>query len=299
MTATSHDVRIRPMRGDDVGAAERLTALGYHELDTRTYQRGWPQPEPRSPERGTAWVARTAHLLGTDPGGCWVAEADDEMVGVAVSYTRELMWILASFAVRPGLQGMGIGTQLFAAALHHGRGCLRGMLAASADPKAARRYRLAGFDLHPQMVLWGPVPRETIPVVDRVREGAAADFDLMDSVDRRTRGAAHGPDHAVLARQFHLLVTDRTTGSGYAYVDESGSAVLVAATNRRTATHLTWAALAMSTPDRPVEIAHVTAANQWAIDIGMAARMELHQRGYLALRHLKPPAPYVHHGSFL
>ena len=40
------------------------------------------------------------------------------MLGFATSYTRELMWILASYAVRPGLQGAGIGAQLLAAALH-------------------------------------------------------------------------------------------------------------------------------------------------------------------------------------
>ncbi len=299
MTASTHNVRIRPMRADDVLETERLTAVGYHELDQRTYQRSWPDPVLRPPERGTAWAARTAHLLATDPEGCWVAEAGDELVGVAVSCTRELMWILASFAVRPGFQGQGIGTQLMAAALHHGRGCLRGMLAASADPKALRRYRLAGFSLHPQMLLWGHVPREVIPIVERVRDGSPGDFDLMDSIDRRTRGAAHGPDHTALAREFHLLVTDRSTGSGYAYANALGAPVLVAATNRRTAVDLAWSALAASSPDRPVEIAHVTAANQWAIDIGMTARMELHQRGYLALRHLQPPAPYIHHGSFL
>ncbi|MEO5851516.1 MAG: GNAT family N-acetyltransferase [Nocardioides sp.] len=296
---SSPEVLVRPMRPDDVAAAERLTAEGYHDLDLRTHQRGRPEPVLRPAARGAAWTARTAHLLGTDPGGCWVAEVDDELVGVAVSFTRELMWILASYAVRPGSQGLGIGLQLMAAALHHGRGCLRGMVAASADPRAVRRYRLAGFELHPQMVLWGTVPREALPVVERVREGSLGDVDLMDSVDRRTRGAAHGPDHALLASQFRLLVADRPSGSGYVYVDGDGAPVLVAATTRRTATDLVWSALAATDPDVPVEIDHVTAANQWAIDVGMACRMELRQRGYLALRHLRPPAPYLHHGSLL
>ncbi len=287
------------MRADDVAAVESLTSRSYFELDQRTSQRNRPDPAPRSAARGAMWQRRVHHLLGTDPGGCWVAEADGELVGTAVSFNRELMWILASFAVRPGLQGAGIGAQLLVAALHHGRGSLRGMLSASHDPKAVRRYRTAGFDLHPQMLLAGHVDRSVIPVVERVREGSAGDFDLMDSVDRGTRGAAHGPDHAVLAGEFHLLVTDRSTGTGYVYVTDAGTPVLLAATNRRTATDLAWAALAMSTPDVPVEIPHVTAANQWAIDVGMAARLDLHQLGYLALRRLKPPAPYLHHGSFL
>ena len=293
------DVTIRPMQPGDVPVVERLSAEGFHELDVRTYQRDWPEPSLRSPERARAWEARTQHFLATDPGGCWVAEGDDGIVGFATSVNRELMWILASYAVRPQLQGQGIGLQLLAAALHHGRGCLRGMLAASSDPKAVRRYRLAGFTLHPQMLLWGSVPRASIPVVERVRDGSPADRDLMDSIDRRTRGAAHGADHELLFREYRLLVADRTTGSGYVYADDAGAPVLLAATNRRTATDLAWAALAGSDPARPVDIAHVTAENQWLVDVALAARMEVHQRGYLALRHLKPPPPDLHHGSYL
>ena len=44
---------------------------------------------------------------------------------------------------------------------------------------------------------------------------------------------------------------------------------------------------------------HVTAANQWVLDVGFAARLELHQEGYLGLRGMKPPAPYVHNGALL
>ena len=99
--------------------------------------------------------------------------------------------------------------------------------------------------------------------------------------------------------EFHLLVTDRTTGSGYVYVNDTGSPVLVAATNRRTATDLTWAALASQPPEVPVEIGHVTAANQWAIDVGHGRASRAPPARYLALRNLQPPTPYLHHGSFL
>ncbi|PVG82716.1 N-acetyltransferase [Nocardioides gansuensis] len=299
MATSPHDVLIRPATDADLPAMARLTASAYYEVDARTFQRSWPDPAPRAPERDAHWIRRTAHTLRTDPGGCWVAELDGEVVGCAVSRVRELMWILASYAVRPGLQGRGIGLQLLAAAMHHGRGCLRGMLASSADPAAARRYRLAGFTLHPQMLLTGTVERDRIPVTDRVRVGSAGDFDLMDSVDRQTRGAAHGSDHQLLLDQFRLLVVDRTTGQGYAYVDESGSPALVAATNRRTASALLWEALASSPPGGTVDVNHVTAVNEWAIDVGLEAGLALHQSGYLALRGMKPPAPYIHHGSML
>lgn len=288
---------IRPMLPEDVAVAERLSAEGFHELDTRMFRRSWPEPQLRPAARGAAWVNRTQHLLRTDPGGCWVAEDESGVVGVAVSFTRELMWCLATYAVRPGLQSRGIGRPLLEAALQHGRGCLRAMLASSADPKAVRRYRLAGFSLHPQMFLTGTVDRSAIPVVDKVREGTLADVELMDSLDRRTRGAAHGPDHEVLLGSCRLVVSDSSTGSGYAYLDEAGNLSLLAASNRRTATRLLWAALADGGP--VASVFHVTAANEWAVDVGIAARLELHQEGYLGLRGLAPPAPYVHHGALL
>ncbi|HEY0643066.1 MAG TPA: GNAT family N-acetyltransferase [Nocardioides sp.] len=290
---------VRPMREGDLEALADITATSYHEVDARTYQRAWPDPVRRPPARNGAWIDRTRAALRTDAGGCWTAEVDGEVVGGAVSRVRELMWILGSFAVLPQHQGQGIGTQLMAAAMHHGRGCLRGMFAASADPGAVRRYRLAGFDLHPQMLLTGVVARSAIPVIERVREGSAADVDLMDSVDRQTRGAAHLSDHELLLDQFRLVVSDHSTGSGYAYVDADGSPVLLAATNRRTAARLMWEALASSPPGEQLSVHHITAANAWALDVGLAARMAIYQNGYLCVRRMKPPSPYLHHGSLL
>ena len=289
------EVRIRPMLADDVPAAERLTAHGFHELDTRMFRRSWPDPEPRPPERAANWVARTRHLVEGDPGGSWVAMEDDRMVGVVVSYNREKLWLLASYAVLPGRQGQGLGKALLAPALDHGKGSLRGMLSASGDPKALRRYHQAGFTFHPQMFLRGTPDRSAIPALaGKVREGGPGDRDLLDSIDRQTRGAAHGRDHDVLRSTLRLVVSDTTTGSGYAYLDQG--VALLAATNRRTASRLLWEALASSDD---VLVPHITAANSWAIDVGMAARLELHQEGYLALRHLEPPAPYLHHGALL
>lgn len=294
------EVLVRPATEADLEVMGKVTARAYYEVDVRTYQRSWPDPELRPPTRQGFWINRTRHVLHTDPGGCWVVEVDGKVVGCAVSRVRELMWILSSFAVLPGHQGLGLGTQLLQAALHHGRGWLRGMLSSSADPRAVRRYRRAGFTLHPQMFLTGVVDRTAIPDdLGRVREGSAGDIDLMDSIDRQTRGAAHGPDHEPLLAQFRLAVVDHRTGSGYAYVDASGSPVLLAATSRRTAATLMWEALASSSPGETVEAHHITVANEWAIDVGLEARLDVHQSGYLALRHMKPPTPYLHHGSML
>ncbi len=288
---------VRPMRLADVAACERLSAESFYEVDLRTARPGDAVPQLRPPTRAEHWLRRTEHLLRTDPGGCWVAEDPEGLTGFATSLTRELMWILATYAVRPALQGRGTGTALLEAALGHGRGCLRGMLNASSDPRAVRRYRLAGFSLHPQMVLTGTVDRAALPVVRQVREAVAGDIDLMDSVDRRTRGAAHGPDHPLMAQQWRAVVSDGPGGQGYAYVGPDGRLALLAATDRRTASRLLWSVLADGPPS--TDVARITAANEWAVDVGLAAGLALHTEGYLALRGMRPPTPYLHSGALL
>ena len=243
---------IRPMRAEDVVACEQL----------------W------SPPRATAWIRRTEHLVRTDPGGCWVAERDGDLLGFATSLRRDLTWALATYVVRPDLQGLGLGTALLTAALKHSEGTLRAMVSALDDPRALRSYHRAGFELHPQVVLTGRVDRSGIPATGRVREGGPEDFELMDSVDRRVRDAAHGVDHALLIELHRLVVIDAGTGSGYAYLDEESQPVLLAATNRRTATRLLWEAIAGAAPDADFTISHVTGANQWAITAGDGRRSE-------------------------
>ena len=288
---------IRPMRPEDVPAAERVSDEGFFELDTRLQRASDPAPQRRSDRHRQVWIERTRHLVGTDPGGCWVVEDGSGLVGMVTSFRRETLWCLATYAVLPARQGQGIGKPLLAAAMTHGRGCTRAMLSASSDAKAVRIYRQAGFDLHPQMYLSGTLDRAAIPVVEKVREGTTADVELMDSLDRGARGAGHGVDHELMLRTWRLLVSDTSTGSGYAYLDERGRLGLLAASNRRTATRLLWAVLA-ETPGEAA-IPHVTAANQWVLDVGFAARLTLHQEGYLGLRGMKPPAPYVHNGALL
>lgn len=273
-------MRIRPMRPDDVDAAERLTAQAYT-----------PDTGGRSAEAQRRWSDRARYLIGSDPGGCWVAD-DGAVAGIAISARRDLLWVLSSYAVHPDQQGQGIGKALFDAAIGYGSGCLRGMLCALPNHQALRRYRLAGFTLHPTMRLVGTVDRSALPVVDGVRAGTEADLELVDSVDRRVRGATHRPDHPVMMRYGPLLVCDLLTGSGYAYLDRS-TVGLLAATNRAVAQRLLWAALARTPPESEVTVRYLTSEQEWAIDVGLAAGLRVDRDGYLALRHMRPPAPYV------
>lgn len=293
------DYVVRPMTVRDVAAVEQVTDEAFLAQDLATHRADRDTPQRRTAEQAELWRTRVTHLVEHDPRGCWVAEDAHGVLGVAVSMRRELTWLLASLAVRPGVQGRGVGRQVLDAALSYGTASLRGMLAASDDPAALRLYRAAGFALHPTMQLVGRVPRAVLPVVERVREGSAADLDLLDSVDRRVRDAAHGVDHRLLAGLYPLVVLDRSTGSGYAYVARGGGPFLLAATNRRTATDLLWETLAATDPGRTVTVARVSAANEWAVDVGLACRLALGSQGFLALRGMRPPAPYLPSGQFL
>lgn len=301
MTTSPHspaDLLIRPMQDADLPAVVTLRNLGFHDLDRRTLPRHVAVPDLPDDADSALWVERTRFILGTDPGGCWVAETASGVVGFATSTVRELTWLLHTYVVHPEAQGHGIGRALLAAVQSHGAGCLRAMLSASADPAAARRYLKAGFELHPQMTLTGVVDRSEIPVITKVRDGSTADRDLMDSLDRRRRDAAHGVDHDWLIANQPLLVSDTTTGAGYAYLHPAGGVSLLAAENRRTAQRLLWASLAASTPGASVAQNHITGANQWALRVGTAAGLAVHASGYLAVRGMRPPSTYIHHGTF-
>ncbi len=271
------------MRAEDVEPAERLTA--------RAYAGAIPgAPARRNPEQLDRWTTRLHHLIDTDPAGCWVAQDGGDLIGVAVALRRDMLWVLSTYAVDPEIQGRGMGVALLGAALEYGAGCLRGLICSTPDPRAVRRYRRAGFTISPTMQLRGTVSRDAIPIVDGVRFGSDGDLDLVDSVDRRVRGATHRPDHLLLGKYAQLLVCDRLTGSGYVYVD-GPRITLLAATSRNIAQRLLWSALRHAGDEAVIRT--LTADQDWALDVGLAAGLEVQQDAYLALRHMRPPVPYI------
>ncbi|MGH3446544.1 MAG: GNAT family N-acetyltransferase, partial [Nocardioidaceae bacterium] len=148
---------IRPMNDDDVPAVEQVTGTAFYHVDVATRPANWPDPEPRSPQRAELWKTRMHHLLKHDSPGCWVAEdRAGAVVGCAAALLREGMFGLSVLAVLPDLQAQGIGRQLLDAALSYAPSG-PGFICSSQDAKAIRRYRLAGFDIHPAMLMWGHV----------------------------------------------------------------------------------------------------------------------------------------------
>ena len=172
-------VLVRPMRETDLAPAERLSAKLFFEAEESGRELDESEVTFRTPAAARQWIDRMRFYLGVDPGGCWVAEDGGRVAGFAVSQNRGRFWYLATYGVRTGLQGRGVGKRLLDAALAHADG-RPGMFSATVHPGATRRYRMAGFLLYPQMRMVGRVDRATLPAVTGLREGRADDVEWMD-----------------------------------------------------------------------------------------------------------------------
>jgi GNAT superfamily N-acetyltransferase len=255
----------------------------------------------RTPASDEHYAGRLAHMLRTDPDGCWVAAGADGPKGLAVALRRGPLWVLSNFAVDPSAQDAGVGRALLDRAAAYGDAEGPGLILSSRDPKAMRRYAFAGFALRPSVTAKGTVRRAGLARADGVRDGDAADLELAAHVDELQRGASHGPDFgALLDDGARLLVFERGTRQGYAVVRQSDHRpVVVAATDPDAAIQLLTAALADVPDGGESEVGWLTGAQQWAIGVCLRAGMELHPVGPVMVRgHPGPMAPYVPNGAY-
>jgi ribosomal protein S18 acetylase RimI-like enzyme len=287
---------IRPLTADDLPVTERLSARTFDDADRRTRRVSDPEPTPRTAEASRAWIERARHFLTHDPDGCCIATRGDDVIGFALSQNRGHCWYLWTYGLAPGHQGRGVGGALMDKVLAHAGG-RPGMLSSTVHPGATRRYRMAGFELHPQMRMVGRVERALLPAVRGLRDGDAHDIEWMDDLDERRRGGGHGPDHELLLATQHLTVSSPPRPAGYVYTSQDRRPHLLAADDATTASDLLVDALASTTG--PTLVNCITAQNHWAVDVGLTARMDIGQEGYLALRDMRPPSPYLPSGHFL
>lgn len=287
---TGADIVVRPMAQADVPSAHALAHEALREAGTRY---GWVTPELDEAGRSRG-ERRHSHLLATDPDGAWVAQAGGEVVGVALALRRGPLWFLSLLAVSPLLQARGVGGRLLTASLATAGDAPAALIMSSTDPKALRRYGRAGFALHPGYDAAGTVDRSLLPAVDGVREGDwATDGERVDDLGRRLRGAAYGPDLDVLQDVgARLLVAD----DGFAVLRGSRLGLLGAG-DPATAQALLWTVLAET--EGEVEVGTLTASQQWAVEVALAARLSLLPGTSLCTRgDLGPLTPYLPSGAY-
>ncbi len=285
---SDRDVAVRPMRVEDVPAAVEAADEALREAGTRY---GWELP-PLDDAGRARGRGRHAHLLRTDPAGAHVAEADGQVVGVALALRRGPLWFLSLLAVRPGQQAKGVGGRLLDAALQTAEGAPAGMILSSSDPKALRRYGRAGFALEPGYDALGTPDRSTLPATPGVRDGDwAADGERVDALAAQLRGAPYGPDLERL-QELRLLVAP----GGYAVL-RPGALACLGALDPEAAQQLLWAALAELATD--VEVAPFTSRQQWGIEVAQAARLTLRPGESVCVRGaVGPLTPYLPGGAY-
>jgi GNAT superfamily N-acetyltransferase len=243
---------------------------------------------------------RIEHLLGSDPGGCWVGESDGRVVGAAIALLREGLWGLSLLVVAPGHQSAGAGRALLHRATAYGRDAHARVVLSSSDPRAVTAYLGLGLALHPAAAAQGR-PHE-LPLSGAVRPGGAGDAELVAAVDRAVRGAAHGSDidahgsdiDALLRTGSRMLVVEER---GYAIVGE-GAVRLLAARDEEAAKELLRAALAGA---EEMRVDWLTSDQQWAFQVCREAGLSI-RLGWGALLtdgELGPMAPYLPSGAYL
>lgn len=169
-----------------------------------------------------------------DPGGLWVAEDEDEIVGSAFSWVCGELWFLAELFIAPRMQGSGIGRELLRRTLRH------------ADQAGAKTRALITFTFNTASqglyVRHGMFPRLPVYMLNADRK-ALANTGVDARVELR-RAEASGSHIAALAaldtsalgvsREKHhrYLLNDQATKGflfydgddcfGYVYVSSTG-----------------------------------------------------------------------------
>jgi predicted N-acetyltransferase YhbS len=286
---------IRPLRDDDVAAADDVAWHALHEVGQEFGFSMGVRDDAR-----IAWAqARIRHIAAHDPEGSVVAERDGQVIGIGLAVRRGSLWFLSLLAVRSGQQGGGVGRRLLDATLEHGRDCPRAMICASPDPKALRRYGRAGFGLHAGYEASGVADRSELPADLGVREGDwDRDAELFEELVTDRRGEPLGPDLDFYREQgMRLLVRDGgTPADRAAVVMRPGKLGTLAAASDNAAVRVLWAALAESPGE--VTVGYLLGNQQWAIDVALAAKLPLKLTDTLCTRGFSPPASYLPSGIF-
>lgn len=209
MPSLGSGVAIRPLSAADIDGVDALHAVA--------------MGSPRTPDRPAFYRRRVEHLLGTDPGGAWVAVGSGgEVIGVALGLQRGDLWGLSLLAVHPRAQGGGVGGALLERALASARHGSRGIILSSADPRGWRLYACAGFRPRPTLAAAGTVDPTRLRRDDAVRLGSFEDLPLAAAVDGEVRGAARSDDlRLFMEADARLAIADGARGRGYVvWVDD-------------------------------------------------------------------------------
>jgi GNAT superfamily N-acetyltransferase len=284
---------LRPMAGTDVDAAMAVIDAAAEDQVARRVR---PPHPPRTEEQTAANRRAHARFVDRDGPGAWLAEdAGGRVVGVAEAIRRDGFWGLSMLFVRPEAQSRGVGRALLGAALGYGEGAGVRMIQSSPDPRAMRRYALAGLAMHPAAEMSGPPDRSAIPAGLPGRDGDEGDLALVAAVEAhlgrsRTEDVAFG-----LELGSNLDVVDEGGRRGWA-LWYPGRLLMLGATDEATAAALLWRYLGQSGADALAF--GLTSAQNWAFEVAHRARLTVRVDGAMFVDGMAVPGPWIPSGWY-
>lgn len=255
-----------------------------------------PGRTPPSEARVAATRLGHARFVQRDAPGAWVAVSDGQVVGVAESVRRGGFWGLSMLFVHPDFQSRGVGRGLLDATQSYAAGASERMIQSSSDPRAIRRYFLAGLAMHPAAELGGRPDRRAIPSSLPGREGREGDLDLVAAVEAQL-GRSRTEDVAFALSDEHLRLDVVDSGSERGWVLwHPDRLVMLGATDEQTAAVLLWRYLGGS--EGQTMAYGLTGAQQWAFAVAHEARLTVRVSGALFADGIAVPHPWVPSGWY-
>jgi ribosomal protein S18 acetylase RimI-like enzyme len=236
MEIVSMPLVYRPARADELQRAQELVVRSINDL---TERHGFgPMASFRPPDF-------QLFSLKDDPDGLWVAEADGDIVGSALSWVCGDLWFLAELFVAPGYQGRGVGNELLARSFEHARkagATNRSLLTFTFNVVSQGLYIRHG--LFPRLPIYMfSVERDALVSRlqgDKLRatpiEPTDAHLKALAGLDVSTLGVSRAKHHRYLLgdpTMKGVFLHDRGDCIGYAYVSATGHVGPVAVAQAR------------------------------------------------------------------
>jgi GNAT superfamily N-acetyltransferase len=288
--------QVRSMGLADIGAAVSVIEAADAAAEAQAVHT--PRP-PTSPAQEEA--RRKAHdrFVERDGPGAWVAVAGDqgdEVVGVAESIRRQDFWGLSMLFVHPDFQSRGVGGALLRAASGYADGARVRMIQSSPDPRAMRRYALAGLSMYPAAEIGGEPDRRAIPASLGGRSGGEDDLELVADVEADLgRSRTEDVAFALEDDRHRLDVVDEGSRRGW-ILWHPGRLVMLGASDEATAATLLWRYL--DGAEGPITAYGLTSAQNWAFSVAHAARLTLRVNGAMFVDGMALPRPWIPSGWY-
>jgi len=174
-------VELRPTTAEDLPALHELFLASIGSVYA---PHGFAPPVPPA----GAFEAQHRHLLGTDPGRCFVAVRDGVRIGYVSAWLRGNDWFLGSLFVAPAAQGGGVGSLLLDAAWEDGH-LRRRTLTDAIQPISNALYARRGLVPATPLLSFSGVPAGA---ESPLTPGAA---DSLAEIDRAAYGFDRSVDH--------------------------------------------------------------------------------------------------------